>query len=136
MAIKDWFTFKSSEQIDAEKLKYKNWAYPYGDMQKEKIDNLIHELIPEEDPKFAVFNYLVCRQTFYPLDFNEIPSISTDDFIAAHNTIKKKFNPLSKKIVYKYMALVEADLKVNEELNYPSIDELRNRAQEIKNLLG
>ena len=66
MAIKDWFTFKSPEQIDAEKQKYKNWAYPYGDIQKEKIDNLIHELIPEEDPKFAIFNYLVCRQTFYP----------------------------------------------------------------------
>lgn len=134
-SITDWFKFKSPAQREAESRLYKVWAYPYGDTHKEKIDNLIHEFIPEEDPQISIYNYLVCRQVLYPLDKDTRPALSDEDFLFSYKGIKKKLNPRSKKLVHKYMALVDADLKVSEQLVYPSIEELAVKAQEIKNIV-
>lgn len=129
----NWFTFKSPQQREYEERMYKLWAYPYGDKQKEILDNLIHEFIDEEDKQFSIYNYLVCRQALYPIDSDRV-ELSDEDYINAYKGIKKQLNDISKKLIHKYLAIIEADLNIDEELNYPSIIDLENRSNEIKKL--
>ena len=133
--ITEWFTFKSAKQREREQKQFDKWAFPYGDAQKEKIFEIVKELLPKEDPKAAVAVYLMGRQA-YRGAFNDDP----DD--EAERTDKGRMKALDyvlrnqlfgryKKFIPYYKALVLADTKVDETLNYPSVEELRRMAEEL-----
>lgn len=134
-SIADWFTFKTAKQRARDERNFARWAFPYGDAQKDKILQLIQELMPKEDPKAALSVFLMGRQA-YRGSFRDDP----EDL--AERTQQNKMDALDavlanqlfgryKKFIPCYKVLVLADLEVDETLNYPSVAELRRRAEEL-----
>ena len=60
-SIASWFTFKSAKQREREQREYARWAFPYGEAQKEKLTQLIRELLPKEDIRAALSVFLMGR---------------------------------------------------------------------------
>jgi len=134
-SIAEWFTFKSAKQRAREEKQYARWAFPYGDAQKEKVTQIIRELLPKEDPKAALALFLMGRQAYrgaYNDDPEDLEERTEDNKIAALDRLlaTQLFGRYKKYIPY-YRVLVLADLDVDETLNYPSADELRRRAEEL-----
>ena len=136
-SISEWFTFKSAKQRAREEKQFARWAFPYGDVQKEKVLGIIKELLPKEDPKAALALFLIGRQAYRG-------SFKDDPEDLAERTEKNKMNALDqaletqlfgryKKYIPYYKALILADLDVDETLNYPTAEELRRRAEEMMN---
>ena len=135
--IADWFSFKSPKQRAKEQKQYDRWAFPYGQEQKEKLLNLVKELLPKEDPKAAVAVFLMGRQAYrgsFKDDAEDLAERTEADKLASLDYILKTqlFGRYKKFIPY-YKVLVLADAEVDETLNYPSVEELRRRAEELMN---
>lgn len=131
-----WFDnlFKSKEDREKESKAYYAWAYPYGEEHKQKINELLHVYIPEEDEKFVIYNYLVTRQVLAPSLYEGPCTVDLSDFNKKYKKIKNQMISRGKKDIFKYIALVETDLKIDENLNYPSIEEIKARENELVDL--
>lgn len=134
-SIADWFTFKSAKQRARDERNFARWAFPYGEAQKEKIVQLIRELMPKEDPKAALSVFLMGRQAYrgsFRDDPEDLAERTRQDQMDALDAIlaNQLFGRYKKFIPY-YKVLVLADLEVDETLNYPSADELRRRVEEM-----
>ena len=134
-SIADWFTCKSAKQRARDERNFARWAFPYGEAQKEKIIQLIRELMPKEDPKAALSVFLMGRQAYrgsFRDDPEDLAERTRQDQMDALDAIlaNQLFGRYKKFIPY-YKVLVLADLEVDETLNYPSADELRRRVEEM-----
>ena len=134
-SIAEWFTFKSAKQRAREEKQFARWAFPYGEAQKEKVLELIRQLLPKEDPKAAMAVFLMGREALRG-------SFKDDPEDLAERTEQNKMNALDatlatqlfgryKKFIPYYKALILADLEVDETMNYPSVEELRHRAEKM-----
>lgn len=134
-SIADWFTFKSAKQREREQREYARWAFPYGEAQKEKLTQLIRELLPKEDPKAALSVFLMGREAYrgsfqdHPEDLAE--RTESNKMKALDKTLTTQLFGRYKKFIPYYKVLVLADLEVDETLQYPSAEELRRRAEEL-----
>lgn len=133
-SIADWFTFKTAKQRARDERNFARWAFPYGDAQREKITELIRELMPKEDPKAALSVFLMGRQA-YRGSFRDDPEDLAerkvqDQMDALDQVLENQLFGRYKKFIPYYRELVLADLEVDESLNYPSAQELRRRAEE------
>lgn len=131
----DMFLFKSAKQRAKEEKLFARWAFPYGDAQKEKVLQIVTELLPKEDPKAALALFLMGRQAYrgsFKDDAEDLAERTEADKMAALDSVLKNqlFGRYKKFIPY-YKVLVLADLDVDETLNYPSVEELRRRAEEL-----
>lgn len=127
--------FKTKQQREEDMDAYYRWAYPYGNEQKDRILEIIKTIFDDEDEKIAVYNYLVCRQEIAPKLYEgpfEFDIVNLNEVV---KKLKKQYNSKGKKNIHKYIALVEADLKIDESLNYPSIESIIERSEEIKSLI-
>lgn len=122
---------KHKERIE----EYNAKAYPFGLAQKQLITSIVQQLMPKEDKEIAIYNFLICKQEIIDksamagklLNYNVVYSIVKE--------FKKKFNFKDSINLYKCIALAEADINIDSLLNYPSIEELINRAYELKEIL-
>lgn len=135
MGFGEWFTFKSAKQRAREEKLFARWAFPYGDGQKAKIDAIIKELLPKEDPRSAMAVFLMGRQAYrgsFKDDPEDLAERTKEDQMAALDKMlaQQLFGRYKKFIPY-YKVLVLADLDVDETLNYPSVEELRRRAEAL-----
>ena len=134
-SIADWFTFKTAKQRAREEKQFARWAFPYGDAQKEKISQIIKELLPKEDPKAALSVFLMGREA-YRGSFRDDPEdlaerTQENQMKALDQILTNQLFGRYKKFIPYYKALILADLDVDETLNYPSVEELRRRAEEL-----
>ena len=134
-SIADWFMFKSAKQRARDERNFARWAFPYGEAQKEKITQLIRELMPKEDPKAALSVFLMGRQA-YRGSFRDDPEdlaerTKQDQMDALDAVLANQLFGRYKKFIPYYKVLVLADLEVDENLNYPSAEELRRRVEEM-----
>lgn len=134
-SIADWFTFKTAKQRAREEKQFARWAFPYGDAQKEKILQIIKELLPKEDPKAALSVFLMGREA-YRGSFRDDPEdlaerTQENQMKALDQILTNQLFGRYKKFIPYYKALILADLDVDETLNYPSVEELRRRAEEL-----
>ena len=134
-SIADWFTFKSAKQRAREEKQFARWAFPYGDRQKEIVLQIIRQLLPKEDPKAAMAVFLMGREALRgsfkddPEDLEERTEKNKMDALDA--TLANQLFGRYKKFIPYYKVLILADLAVDETLNYPSVEELRRRAEEL-----
>ncbi len=135
MGFSEWFTFKSAKQRAREEKQFARWAFPYGDAQKEKVLEIIRQLLPKEDPKAAMAVFLMGREALRgsfkddPEDLEERTEKNKMD--ALDRTLENQLFGRYKKFIPYYKVLVLADLEVDENLNYPSAEELRSRAEAL-----
>ena len=134
-SLMDLFVFKTAKQRERDAKKFDRWAFPYGEPQREKLKEIIKQLLPKEDPKAALAVYLMGRQAYRG-------SFKDDAEDLAERTEAQKIKALDyqlstqlfgryKKFFPYYKVLVLADAQVDESLNYPSVEELRRRAEEL-----
>ncbi|MBR2423176.1 MAG: hypothetical protein IKB09_12645 [Oscillospiraceae bacterium] len=134
-SIADWFTFKTAKQRQRDERNFARWAFPYGDAQREKITQLIRELMPKEDPKAALSVFLMGREAYrgsFRDDPEDLAERTEDGKMKALDAVlaNQLFGRYKKFIPY-YKVLVLADLEVDEKLEYPSAEELRRRAEDL-----
>ena len=134
-SIADWFTFKTAKQRAREEKQFARWAFPYGDAQKERILQIIMELLRKEDPKAALSVFLMGREA-YRGSFRDDPEdlaerTQENQMKALDQILTNQLFGRYKKFIPYYKALILADLDVDETLNYPSVEELRRRAEEL-----
>lgn len=135
MGFSDWFTFRSKEQKRAESLQYAKWACPYGDEQRAKLLLLLSEILPEEGPKLGLSCYLIGREAYWggTKTIDTIDDNSTAEerrLRAARKLMKQLRNRIGIELA-RYIALIEADATIDENLNYPSADELVKSGEEL-----
>ena len=135
MGFGEWFTFKSAKQRAREEKQFARWAFPYGDVQKAKIDAIIRELLPKDDPRSAMAVFLMGRQAYrgsFKDDPEDLAERTAEDQMAALDKMlaQQLFGRYKKFIPY-YKVLVLADLDVDERLEYPTAEELRSRAENL-----
>ncbi len=139
MGFSDWFSFKSKAEREREQRAYDRWAFPYGDAQKQKVMDIVRQLLPEEDVKAAMAVYLMGREGYQG-------SVREDDEVKSARTEERKLertvymlgNHLPgryRKLMSRYIALIQADAAVDETLNYPSVEKLREKAKELDVIL-
>lgn len=136
MGFADWFVFKSAKQREKEEKLYARWAFPYGTAQREKLTYLMGALMPKENPQAAMAVFLMGREAYlgaYDEDPEEIQSRQESQKIEALDRLldRQLFGKFRKLQPY-YKVLILADAEVDENLNYPSVEELRRRAEELK----
>ena len=134
-SLADMFTFKTRKQRERDAKRFDRWAFPYGDAQRQKLIGILKELLPKEDPKAALAVYLMGREAYkgsFKDDAEDLAERTEERKLRALDYILKEqlFGRYKKFIPY-YKVLVLADAHVDETLNYPSVEELRRRAEEL-----
>ena len=126
------FQFKSKKQREKEEKEYAAWAFPYGDIQKEKLGDLIKELIPKASIPICLASYLTCKELF---------DTAIEDTETREEAINRMINNLGsygqlikRNEMPTYLALVLVDAEVDEKCEYPPIDEIRAKVQELTDL--
>ena len=134
-SLMDMFAFKTKKQRERDERNFDRWAFPYGLPQREKVTALLRELLPKEDPKVALALYLMGREAYrgsFKDDAEDLAERTDETKMAAlDRTLANQLFGKYKKFIPYYKALILADLEVDESLNYPSVEELRRRAEEM-----
>ena len=134
-SIADLFLFKSAKQRAKEEKLFARWAFPYGEVQREKITQIIRELMPKEDIKSGIALFLIGRQAYggaYDDDPEDLAERQESDKLEAlDRQLENHLFGKYRKLLPYYKALILADAKVDETLNYPSVEELRQSAEKL-----
>jgi len=125
------FRFKSKSQIEQEDREYAAWAFPYGDLQRERLTNLVKELDPKASLQLSLATYLTCKEIYgNTLKESESKEAAAETMI---NVIKSYGQLIRSSEMPFYVALVIADAEVDESCSYPSADDMRARILELEN---
>jgi len=134
MALGDFklFQWKSKKQLEKEQKEYAVWAFPHGELQKTKLTELMRELKPKEQSQMLLVSFLTCKE-FYEskLEGSEASEEAVIKTLLSAKTYRQiiKQNDLAM-----YLAIVLADAGIDENCEYPSADEIRERAKELDEL--
>jgi hypothetical protein len=134
MALGDFklFQFKNKEQREKEENEYAIWAFPYGDLQREKLTALIRELKPKESIPIYLASFLTCKEIY---ESTLKKSDSREQAINKMLNEIKSYNQLVKpKDIPMYLALVMADEDLDERCEYPPVDIMRAKMQEFEGM--
>ncbi len=124
--IEHWFNFRNKKQIEEDAKAFSNSIFPYGEAQKEKTISLLKEMMAYKDEEMMVYNYLVLKQLV--MKKGEDPDLIKLAKKNVRNTLRNSDD------VYLYLALALADKQIDEKLDYPSKEELQNKANELKQM--
>lgn len=121
--------FKTQSQLEAESKVYMDFAFPYGDIQQEKLRSIVDELKGRDDLSMAFYFYLLTKQECSKFDFVD------GDYKKLYLSLNKIIKGKSKDNIYKYIALAKYDLKIKKSLKYPTIKTIEKNSQEIKEII-
>ena len=127
MAFWDFFEIKSFKQKEEEQRQYNQWAFPYGEKQQKIVNDLILELMPDEKQTGLVV-YLLGREAFQKAEYEE-------PMAAACTAMSHQLPGRHRKKRYLFLALILADSTIDENLNYPDGETLRQEAKRLAELV-
>lgn len=135
MGLLQWFAYRSPRKQKRDSRKYDAWAFPYGDVQQEIIEKLLKGLFPKESPRIAMARYLIGREGYIG-DFEEEAEdregITQENCrLRAGLRLRNQMNGMVGEDLGRYLALIEADAQIDEDLNYPSLEQLRQKGSEL-----
>ena len=126
------FQFKSREQREKEEHEYAVWAFPYGDLQRENLTALIRELKPKESVPIFLTSFLTCKEIYEStLQKSESRESTIEKML---NEIKRYNQLIRPKEMPMYLALVLVDKDIDERCEYPSIDVIKAKIQELEGM--
>jgi hypothetical protein len=117
------FDFRSKEEKKRIFEEYSKRIFPYGDAQKERVGEILAEMFPKENPRYVLMHYILIKEGMTgekPLDFEA--------------AVKKvKGSPIRKTTHLEpgIHALLKVDLNIDENLNYPTVEELNTDARSL-----
>ena len=124
--IEHWVNFRNKKHIEEDAKAFSNSIFPYGEVQKEKTISILKEMMTYKDEEMMVYNYLVLKQLV--MKKGEDPDLIRLAKKNVRNTLRNSDD------VYLYLALALADKQIDEKLDYPSKEELQNKANELKQM--
>ena len=136
MAIGDyqWLSFKSKKTRERDAKEYEEWAFPFGQRQRDAVTAILKELFPREDDSIALICHLTAKEL--ASRYHDIIDLPEHRDFALKNMAKdlKKYRRMFGKgnARFVYAALGMADLEITEALNYPTADELRAKGAELE----
>lgn len=143
-----WLQFKGKKAREKDASDYKKWAFPYGQIQQDKITQLIRDLIPGEDIQIGTVCFLTAKEILEPVHqimfLPEHKDYAYGNILSDLTRYKRMFKP-SKKVFKNgnsenqilstrsyYAALALADLEIDQDLNYPSVEDLKKTAADFE----
>ena len=127
MAWWSFFEIKSFKQKEEEQRQYTAWAFPYGQAQQSKVQELILELMPDEK-KTGLVVYLIGREAYQTAD-------SEDPMVAACRAMSHQLPGRHRKKRYLFLALILADAQIDGNLQYPDGETIRLEAKKLEEIL-
>lgn len=128
MALGDYniLNWKSKSQQQQEQADYEKWAFPYGQPQREKLVKLMLEVFPKENEASVLIPFLTCKELYCKLA--KTPDLADYAIEKLLNEVKKYKKIIRKNEMPTYVALVVADQKINENLEYPAAQQIKDMA--------
>ena len=127
--IENWVVFRSDKQRKEELAEYKKLIFPYGDEQKDRVFELLKELIPKKYNELALYNYMVARQALVDIQEPELIIAQGAAFLKKHLPKKERC------FIGEYLAMILCDQQTGADLAYPDIETLKAKAQELNSRL-
>lgn len=134
MSVINWFVIKSRKQREADSRRYDKWAFPYGELQKQTVSEVLKLLLPEEAPQTAMAVYLIGREGYRGSYLADEEDARTEEEKRrdAWYALKKQLPGNHRKKLPRYLALILADAGIDENLHYPSPEALFQSAAELE----
>ncbi|NLV50233.1 MAG: hypothetical protein GXY20_06010 [Clostridiales bacterium] len=128
------FSWKSKEQQKQEMETYEKWAFPFGQAQRDKLVKLMLELFPKESEPTVLIPFLTCKELYCKLA--KTPDQADYAINKLLTDIKKYKRIIRKRDMPTYVALVSADQKVDENLEYPTAQQIRDMVASFPDVKG
>jgi len=121
MGIREFFSFQTLKQKKEEQQQYNAWAFPYGQQQCQQVNALILEMMPDEK-KTGMAVYLMGREAYQKSARKENVCRVLGEYLPGKH----------KRKMYRFLALILADARVDENLQYPTAEELLQQAKDLE----
>lgn len=120
------FDMRSKEEKQRDFEAYSKKIFPYGDPHREKVSEILSALYPKTDIKYLRMYYILLK--------DETTGENAVDFETATKKLKKKsMVKVTPELNADIHALLLVDSNIDENLSYPSIEELRASAKNLMN---
>jgi hypothetical protein len=128
MALGDinMLSWKSKAQQQQEQADYEKWAFPFGMAQRGKLVKLMLEILPKESEPTVLIPFLTCKELYCKIA--KTPDLADYAISKLLTDVKKYKRIIRKQDMPTYVALVVADQKVDENLEYPSAQQIKDMA--------
>ena len=123
------FTWKSKAVQQKEQETYEKWAFPYGQKQRDALQKLLFEVYPKESVPTTLIPFLTCKELYEGILAKAGSRENAVDLMI--NKQKKYKQIIKKKTMSTYLALVLADADIDEQCEYPPVEEVLARAKEF-----
>lgn len=118
------FDMRSKEEKQRDFEAFSKRIFPYGDTHREKISEILSGLYPKTNIKYLRMYYILLK--------DEMTGENAVDFeTAVKKLAKKSVVKVTPELNASLHALLLADLETDENLNYPSVEELRKTAKDL-----
>lgn len=117
--------FQSKEEREKSYKEYSKKIFPYGEAQKQKILEILVDLLNEKDSNYFLMHYVLIKEAMIDSEVRDYKSI-------AARVEKKRLVKLTPELKECIRILMEKDLIIDESLEYPTIEELKENT--AKNL--
>lgn len=116
--------FQSKEQREKNYKEYGAKIFPYGESQKQKIREILEDLITKKYGSHMMMHYVLIKQAMIESETKDYEAIAT-------KVEKKNFVKLTPELKSCVRILIEKDLAMDESLEYPTAQELKSMAANI-----
>ena len=113
--------FQSKAEREKSYKEYVKKVFPYGDAQKQKILDILIELLSEKDSSYFLMHYLLIKEALIDSEVKDYKSI-------AAKVEKKRLVKLTPELKECVRILIDKDLIIDESLVYPTVQELKEMA--------
>ena len=111
---------RSKEEKEQDFADYSKRIFPFGEAQKDRISQLLQDLFPQENRQ--------CLMVYYVSIKDEMTKRAAKSFeAAAESQMRTSVIRVTPELIRGVRALIIADQEVGEDLNYPTIQELREK---------
>lgn len=135
MDIADWLGIKSREQEEREFQAFSENSFPYGQPQRDKIEELLSQLFPKEKKQFTMMLFLLGKQYYHGYGLRneqDYQGYTQEERLnIAAKSLNRQLTGKHRKSLTTYLALIAADAQVDENLLYPTAQEIQEQARAL-----
>ena len=135
MDIADWLGIKSREQEEREFQAFSENSFPYGQPQRDKVEELSSQLFPKEKKQFTMMLFLLGKQYYHGYGLRneqDYQGYTQEERLnIAAKSLNRQLTGKHRKSLTTYLALIAADAQVDENLLYPTAQEIQEQARAL-----
>ena len=135
MDIADWLGIKSREQEEREFQAFSENSFPYGQPQRDKVEELLSQLFPREKKQFTMMLFLLGKQYYHGYGLRneqDYQGLTQEERLnIAAKSLNRQLTGKHRKSLTTYLALIAADAQGDENLLYPTAQEIQEQARAL-----